>query len=149
MRYASYTPTVEAVERTWYVIDATGMNLGRLATTVATLLRGKHKPSYSPHLDVGDCVIVLNAGKVTVTGHKLDEEFFYRHSLYPGGLTKVSLREMQQKHPERVIEIAVKGMLPKNRLGRKIITQLHVYAGNTHPHTAQKPIVYDVPEAKK
>jgi large subunit ribosomal protein L13 len=149
MRFASYTPTVETVERTWYVIDATGLNLGRLATTVATLLRGKHKPTYSPHLDAGDCVIVLNAGKVTVTGNKLDEEFFYRHSLYPGGLTKVSLREMQQKHPERVIEIAVKGMLPKNRLGRQIIKQLHVYAGNTHPHSAQKPVPYEVTEAKK
>ena len=149
MRYASYTPTVESVERKWYVIDATGLNLGRLATTVATLLRGKHKPTYSPHLDVGDCVIVLNAGKVTVTGNKLDEEFFYRHSLYPGGLTKVSLREMKQKHPERVIEIAVKGMLPKNRLGRQIIKQLHVYEGNTHPHAAQQPVVFEVPEAKK
>ncbi len=149
MRYASYTPTVESVERKWFVIDATGMNLGRLATTVATLLRGKHKPTYSPHLDAGDCVVVLNAGKVTVTGNKLDEEFFYRHSQYPGGLTKVSLRDMQRTHPERVIEIAVKGMLPKNRLGRQIIKQLHVYAGNTHPHTAQQPVVMEVPEAKK
>ena len=149
MRYASYTPTIETVERTWYVVDATGLNLGRLATTIAAILRGKHKPTFSPHMDVGDCVIVLNAEKVTVTGRKMDEEFFYRHSLYPGGMTKVSLKEMTATHPERVLELTVKGMLPHNRLGRTMIKKLHVYAGSTHPHAAQMPVVLEVPEAKK
>jgi len=149
MRYASYTPTIETVERTWYVVDATGLNLGRLATTIAAILRGKHKPTFSPHMDVGDCVIVLNAEKVTVTGRKMDEEFFYRHSLYPGGMTKVSLKEMTQTHPERVLELTIKGMLPHTRLGRTMIKKLHVYAGSTHPHAAQMPVVLEVPEAKK
>jgi len=149
MRFQTYTPTTETVERTWYVVDATDLNLGRLASHIAHLLRGKHKTSFAPHLDTGDYVIVLNAGKVKVTGDKLDSEFFYRHSQYPGGFRAVSLRHMLEKHPERVIEAAVKGMLPHNRLGRQMIKKLKVYTGNTHPHQAQHPQVLEVAEAKK
>ncbi len=149
MRYTSFSATPETIERQWYIIDATGLNLGRLATRIAVLLRGKHKPGYSPNMEMGDYVIVLNAGKVTTTGQKPEKDFFYRHSQYPGGFRQVSLREMSEKHPERVIEIAVKGMLPHNRLGRKIIRNLHVYNGTTHPHQAQQPTPFEVPEAKK
>ncbi len=149
MRFRTYTPTTETTERAWYVVDATDMNLGRLASHIAHILRGKHKTTFAPHTDVGDFVIVLNAGKVTVTGNKLDSEFYYRHSQYPGGFKETSLRDMLQRHPERVIEIAVKGMLPRNRLGHKMIKKLKVYSGNTHPHQAQNPQVLEVPEAKK
>jgi large subunit ribosomal protein L13 len=149
MRFQTYTPTTETVERTWHVVDATDLNLGRLASHIAHLLRGKHKTSFAPHLDTGDYVIVLNAGKIKVTGDKLDTEFFHRHSQYPGGFRSVSLRQMLAKHPERVIEAAVKGMLPHNRLGRQMIKKLKVYTGNTHPHQAQHPKVLEVAEAKK
>ncbi len=149
MRFQTYTPVREEIERQWFVIDATDMNLGRLATRIAHILRGKHKATFSPHMDTGDCVIVLNANKITVTGNHLDEKMYYRHSEYPGGIRAINLREMLQKHPERAVELAVKGLLPHNRLGRAMIKKLHVYAGNTHPHAAQKPAVLEVPEAKK
>ena len=149
MRFKTYTPTTETIERAWYVVDATDLNLGRLASHIAHILRGKHKTTFSPHTDVGDFVIVLNAGKVSVTGNKLDSEFYYRHSQYPGGFKQTSLRDMLARRPERVIEIAVKGMLPRNRLGHKMIKKLKVYSGNAHPHQAQNPTVLEVPEAKK
>jgi large subunit ribosomal protein L13 len=149
MRFKTYTPTTETVERAWYVVDATDMNLGRLVSQIAHILRGKHKTTFAPHLDTGDYVIVLNAGKITVTGNKLDEEFYYRHSQYPGGFRATSMRDMLRTHPERVIEIAVKGMLPHNKLGRQMIKKLKVYTGNAHPHQAQNPQVLEVPEAKK
>ena len=149
MRFRTYTPTTETTEREWFVVDATGLNLGRLAARVAHILRGKHKTTFAPHLDTGDYVIVLNAGKVAVTPSKLDTEFFYRHSQYPGGFRQTSLRDMLAKHPERVIEAAVKGMLPHNRLGKQMYKKLKVYTGNAHPHQAQNPTVLEVPEAKK
>jgi large subunit ribosomal protein L13 len=127
------------IERTWYVVDAEGKTLGRLATEIARILRGKHKPIYTPHVDTGDYVIVINADKVRVTGNRLDQKFYYRHSGYMGGLKAVSLRRMLETHPERVIEHAVKGMLPKNRLGRQMYKKLKVYASPDHPHQAQKP----------
>jgi len=127
------------VEREWFVVDAQGQTLGRLATQIATLLRGKHKPIYTPHVDCGDHVIVVNADKINVTGQKLDQKIYYRHSGYPGGLKQVTLRRRLQTHPERVIESAVRGMLPKNRLGRKMFKKLKVYAGPNHPHEAQQP----------
>jgi large subunit ribosomal protein L13 len=149
MRFKTYTPTTDTIERQWFVVDATDMNLGRLATRIAHILRGKHKTTFAPHIDTGDYVIVLNPGKVRVTGKKLDQEFYYRHSQYPGGFRAVSLRDMLAKHPERVIEAAVRGMLPHNRLGRQMIKKLKVYPGNTHPHQAQRPQVLEIPEAKK
>jgi large subunit ribosomal protein L13 len=125
------------IERKWWVVDASGRTLGRLATEVATLLKGKHKPIYSTHLDVGDYVIVINAAKVMVTGNKLTQKTYYRHSQYPGGLRAVRLREMLASHPTRVIEHAVKGMLPHNRLGAAMLRKLKVYPGADHPHKAQ------------
>ena len=127
------------IERKWFVVDAAGQTLGRLATRIATILRGKHKASYTPGMDVGDFVIVINAEKIVVTGRKLEKKFYYRHSLYPGGLKAVSLGRMMKKHPTRVIGHAVRGMLPKNRLGRAMFKKLKVYAGDSHPHAAQKP----------
>jgi large subunit ribosomal protein L13 len=129
----------EDVQRDWYVVDATGQTLGRLATQVARILRGKHKSTYSPSVDGGDCVVVVNAEKIHVTGRKLDQKMYYRHSGYPGGLKEISLRDLLQKHPQRVIEFAVRGMLPKNRLGRQIFKHLKVYAGPDHPHVSQQP----------
>ncbi|MEJ5309284.1 MAG: 50S ribosomal protein L13 [Anaerolineae bacterium] len=127
------------IERDWYVVDATDLTLGRLATQVASVLRGKHKPQYTPYEDVGDFVIVINAEKVQVTGRKLDQKFYYRHTGYPGGIKSISLRKQLQKHPERVIEHAVKGMLPHGPLGRRQFKKLKVYAGPEHPHQAQLP----------
>jgi len=127
------------VERTWYVVDAEGKTLGRLSTEIARILRGKHKPSFTPHVDTGDYVIVINADKVRVTGKRLDQKMYYRHSGYMGGLKTVPLRRMLETHPERVIEHAVKGMLPKNRLGRQMYKKLKVYASPDHPHQAQQP----------
>ena len=127
------------VQRAWFVVDAEGQTLGRLASTVATVLRGKPKPIYSPSVDCGDYVIVLNADKVAVTGKRLEQKRYYRHSLYIGGLKEISLRDQLQQHPERVIESAVRGMLPKNALGRKMFKKLKVYAGSEHPHAAQLP----------
>lgn len=132
------------IERKWFVIDAQGQTLGRLATRVATVLRGKHKPIYTPHIDCGDYVIVVNAEKINVTGQKLDQKIYYRHSGYPGGLKQVTLRRQLQTHPERVIEAAVRGMLPKNRLGRKMFRKLKVYDGPNHPHQAQQPEPLDL-----
>lgn len=128
------------VERVWYVIDAEGQTLGRLAARVAAILRGKHKPEYTPHVDTGDFVIVVNAEKVNLTGNKLDKKIYYRHSGYPGGLREMTARQMLQKHPERVIKRAVWGMLPSGPLARKQFKKLRVYAGPDHPHQAQKPI---------
>jgi large subunit ribosomal protein L13 len=130
----------EDIERNWYVVDASGQTLGRLASEIARIVRGKHKPMYSPSVDAGDYVIVINADKIYVTGRKLDQKMYYRHSGYPGGLKEVSLRRMLEEHPTRVIEHAVRGMLPKNRLGRKMIRKLKVYAGSDHPHQAQQPV---------
>ncbi len=127
------------IERTWYVVDAEGQNLGRLATRIATILRGKHKPTFTPSMDVGDFVVVINAGKIEVTGNKLQDKIYYRHSHYPGGLKQVTLQRMLQTHPERVVEHAVRGMLPKNKLGRAMFKKLKVYVGDSHPHAAQKP----------
>jgi large subunit ribosomal protein L13 len=127
----------------WYVIDAEGQVLGRLATQIATILRGKHKPTYSPNLNGGDFVIVVNAAKVAVTGNRLDQKVYYRHSQYPGGLKQETLRDALKKHPERVIERAVKGMIPHNRLGAQMLQRLKVYAGPEHPHQAQQPVVWE------
>ena len=127
------------VQRDWYVVDAQGQTLGRLATQVATLLRGKHKSYYTPHVDCGDYVVVVNAEKIHVTGNKMTQKVYYRHSGYPGGLKQVTLRDQLQKFPDRVIEHAVRGMLPKNRLGRRMFKKLKVYAGPDHPHQAQQP----------
>jgi len=127
------------IKRAWYVVDARGKTLGRLATGIARILRGKHKPDFSPHLDMGDHVIVINAEKIVVTGSKLDTKMYYRYSGYLGGLKSVVLREQLKTHPDRVIVHAVRGMLPKNRLGRAMLKKLKVYAGSQHPHAAQKP----------
>jgi large subunit ribosomal protein L13 len=135
----TYVTKKEDVQREWCVVDATGQTLGRLAAQVAHRLRGKHKPIYSPSVDTGDYVIVVNAEKVHVTGRKLDQKIYYRHSGYPGGLKEITLRNLLQKHPTRVIEHAVRGMLPKNRLGRRMFKKLKVYAGPDHPHAAQQP----------
>lgn len=132
------------IDRKWYVVDATDMTLGRLASAVANVLRGKNKPVYTPHIDTGDYVIVINAEKVKVTGKKLDQKVYYHHSDYVGGMKETTLREMLAKKPERVIELAVKGMLPKGPLGREMYTKLHVYAGPEHKHAAQKPEVLTV-----
>lgn len=127
------------VQREWYVVDAAGQTLGRLATRVATMLRGKHKPIFSPSVDTGDYVVIVNAAKIHVTGRKMDQKIYYRHSRYPGGLKEITLRNLLHKHPTRVIEHAVRGMLPKTRLGRQMIKKLKVYAGPNHPHEAQQP----------
>ena len=129
------------IERKWYVVDATGLTLGRLASEVAKVLRGKNKPEFTPHVDTGDYVIVINAEKIAVTGKKLDQKIYYHHSDYVGGMKETTLREMMAKKPERVIELAVKGMLPKGPLGRQMLKKLHVYAGPEHKHEAQKPEV--------
>ena len=133
----TYSPKAGEITHAWHVIDATGQPLGRLASNVAQLLKGKHKPSYVPHLDVGDYVIVVNAARVAVTGRKLDQKMYYRHSGYPGALKSVSLREMLVKHPTRVVEHAVKGMVPHTTLGRQVFRKLKVYAGPSHPHGGQ------------
>ncbi|GAA3842014.1 50S ribosomal protein L13 [Sphaerisporangium flaviroseum] len=140
----TFTPKSTDVQRQWYVIDATDVVLGRLATQVATLLRGKHKPIFAPHVDTGDFVIVINADKVALTGNKLEQKKAYRHSGYPGGLRAVSYRELMEKRPDRAVEKAVKGMLPKNSLGRKMAKKLKVYAGSEHPHLAQQPVQYEI-----
>jgi len=136
--------TSDVQQRDWWVVDASEQTLGRLATRIALVLRGKHKPMYTQHLDCGDHVIVINADKIRVTGGKLDQMVYYRHSGYPGGLRSITLRDQLRKHPTRVIEHAVRGMLPKNRLGRQMIKKLKVYASETHPHEAQQPKVLDL-----
>lgn len=127
------------IQREWFVVDATGKTLGRLASKIARILKGKHKPVYSPHLDTGDFVIVVNADKVQVTGRKMDQKMYYRHSGYVGGLKEVTLREQLQRHPTYAVKLAVRGMMPHNRLGRKMLKKLKVYAGPEHPHQAQQP----------
>jgi large subunit ribosomal protein L13 len=135
----TYMAKPHEVERKWYVIDAEGKVLGRLAAEVARVLRGKHKPTYTPSVDTGDHVIVVNAAKVRVTGKKAEKKMYYHHSQHPGGLKALSFREVLARKPERVIELAVRGMLPKNRLGRQMFRKLKVYAGPEHPHAAQRP----------
>ena len=140
----TFMASPETIERKWYVVDATGHTLGRLASEVAKVLRGKNKAIYTPHMDCGDYVIVVNADKVSVTGKKLDQKIYYSHSEYVGGMKETTLREMMAKKPERVMELAVKGMLPKGPLGRSMIKKLHVYAGPEHDHAAQKPEVLEI-----
>lgn len=140
----TYSPKAGDIERRWHVIDAADVVLGRLATQVATLLRGKHKPTFAPHVDGGDFVIIVNAGKVALSGNKRRDKMAYRHSGYPGGLKQVSYEELLTKRPERAVELAVRGMLPHNRLGRKVIKKLKVYAGPDHPHAAQQPVPFKI-----
>jgi large subunit ribosomal protein L13 len=135
----TFTPTPADIKREWFVVDATDQTLGRLASDVAVILRGKHKPTYAPHVDGGDFVVIINAEKVAVTGNKAEQKVYHRHSGYPGGLRELSFAQMQERYPERIIENAVRGMIPKNRLGRQVLTKLKVYAGSEHPHGAQKP----------
>ena len=137
----SYMASTASVERKWYVVDAADQTLGRLASEIAKVLRGKNKPTYTPHIDTGDYVIVVNADKIKVSGKKLDQKIYYHHSDYVGGMKETTLKEMMEKKPERVIELAVKGMLPKGPLGRQMYTKLHVYAGPDHDQAAQKPEV--------
>jgi large subunit ribosomal protein L13 len=140
----TYVANSENRERNWLIVDANGLTLGRLATQIATALRGKRKPEYTPHVDTGDFVVVINAEKISVTGNKRAEKLYYRHSGYPGGLRSRTLEEMLERRPEEVIRIAVKGMMPRNRLSRKQMTKLKVYAGPDHPHVAQKPTPMEI-----
>lgn len=140
----TYAVKASEIERRWWLVDASDQTLGRLATRVATLLEGKHKPIYSPHLDTGDHVVVVNAAKVRVTGNKLEQKTYYRHSNYPGGLKEESLARLLARRPELVIERAVKGMLPQNRLGRAMFKKLKVYGGPEHPHAAQQPATVEL-----
>ncbi|NGY58628.1 50S ribosomal protein L13 [Lentzea sp. NEAU-D13] len=140
----TYSPKPGEVTRTWHVIDAQDVVLGRLATQAATLLRGKHKPTYAPHVDTGDFVVIINADKVALTGAKRDQAFQYRHSGFPGGLRKQSFGEVLDTRPDRLVEKAIKGMLPKNRLGRQIANKLKVYSGPNHPHAAQQPQAFEI-----
>jgi len=135
----TYTVTPADIQREWYVVDAKGKTLGRLASEVAKILRGKHKPIYTPHADCGDYVIIVNADKVRVTGRKMEQKMYYRHSGYPGGFKAIRLRDQLAQFPTRVLELAIRGMLPKGRLGRAMYRKLKVYASETHPHEAQKP----------
>ena len=139
----TYVTKAADVNREWLVIDAAGQTLGRLATVIASLLRGKHKVKYATNIDMGDFVVVINASKIVVTGNRLDDKMYRRHTGYPGGLVEIPLRTMLDKHPDRVIRYAVKGMLPKTKLGRKMLAKLKVYSGDDHPHHAQQPRVYD------
>lgn len=140
----SYMQKKETVERKWYVIDAAGKPLGRVASKAAHVLRGKHKPTFTPHIDCGDYVIIINASKVALTGNKLNDKKYYSHSQYPGGLRERTAKEIMEKHPEELLEKAVKGMLPKNRLGRAMYKKLFVYANETHEQSAQKPEAMDI-----
>ena len=141
---STYTPKAGDITRTWHVIDATDVVLGRLAVQTATLLRGKHKPTYAPHIDGGDFVIVVNADKVAITGNKASGKMKYRHSGHPGGLKSTSLGDLLATKPERAVEQAIKGMLPKNKLGRAMGSKLKVYAGPNHPHAAQRPVPFEI-----
>ncbi|HEY8451974.1 MAG: 50S ribosomal protein L13 [Micromonosporaceae bacterium] len=140
----TYSPKPGDITRRWYVIDAADVVLGRLATQAATLLRGKHKPIFAPHADTGDYVIVVNAAKVALTGNKRRDKVAYRHSGYPGGLKRIRYEELLSKRPERAVQLAVKGMLPHNKLGRKLLRKLKVYAGPDHPHAAQQPVPFEI-----
>lgn len=140
----TYSAKPHTVRRNWYVVDATDKTLGRLASIIATMLRGKHKPEFTPHVDTGDYIIVINAEKVAVTGKKATDKVYYHHSGFPGGIKSATFEELRAKAPERIIEIAVKGMLPKGPLGRAMFRKLKVYAGTSHPHTAQQPQTLDI-----
>ena len=140
----TYSPKPQDVERNWYVVDADGLVLGRLAAKIAQIVRGKHKPMWAPHADVGDFVIVVNADKVRLTGRKADMKVYYHHSGYPGGLKATPFRRMLEKRPEFIVREAVRGMLPHNRLGRKVLSHVKIYAAPTHPHKAQNPVKLDV-----
>lgn len=142
--YKTYVTKPAEVERQWFLVDADGRTLGRFASEIAQILRGKHKPTYSPAVDCGDYVVVINAAKVRVTGRRLDQKKYYRHSGYMGGLSEVTLREQLEKHPNRVIESAVRGMLPRNSLGRNMLKKLKIYAGEDHPHQAQQPELLEI-----
>jgi len=144
----TYSAKAADLQPKWYVIDAEGQVMGRLASQIAQILRGKHKPTFTPHLDSGDFVIVINADKIAVTGKRLDQKMYYRHSQYPGGMKTQSLRQViEGKHPERALEHAVRGMVMHNRLGKKVMSHLKIYAGPTHPHEAQKPVAWAGSEA--
>lgn len=145
----TYSPKSADTERQWHVIDASDVVLGRLASQAAVLLRGKHKPTFAPHVDTGDFVIVVNAGKVALTGDKRRTKLAYRHSGYPGGLRSMPYEELLTKHPERAVEKAVRGMLPKNRLGRQLLKKLKVYAGPEHPHRAQQPVPFEITQVEQ
>ncbi|WP_088893945.1 50S ribosomal protein L13 [Leptolyngbya ohadii] len=140
----TYLPTKDTLEQKWYVVDAADQRLGRLATEIAMILRGKNKPTYTPHMDTGDFVVVINAEKVEVTGKKRSQKLYRRHSGRPGGMKTETFDQLQNRLPERIIEHAVKGMLPKNALGRQLFTKLKVYAGDTHPHQAQQPEILNI-----
>jgi large subunit ribosomal protein L13 len=140
----TFTPKPGDIERRWHVIDANDVVLGRLAAQSAVLLRGKHKPTFAPHVDCGDFVIIINAGKIALTGNKREQKLAYRHSGYPGGLRSVGYTELLDKNPQRAVEKAIRGMLPKNSLGRQILSKLKVYAGPDHPHAAQQPVPFEI-----
>jgi len=140
----TYSPKASEIERAWYVVDAEGLVLGRMATEVARLLRGKHKPIFTPHLDTGDHVIIVNAAKVMLTSDKAEKKMIYRHSGYPGGIKEQTYADLLRKRPEEAVRRTIKGMLPKNRLGRQMSSKLKVYAGPQHPHAAQRPVVFDL-----
>lgn len=144
----TYSPKMSEIERDWYVVDADGMVLGRLATEVASILRGKRKPIFAPHLDTGDHVIIVNADKIVLTAGKAERKTLYRHSGYPGGIKSETFAQLLARKPEEAVRRSIKGMLPKNRLGRQMLTKLKVYAGPTHPHAAQSPQVLEVAHAK-
>ena len=145
---STYSPKTSEIQRAWHVVDAEGMVLGRLATEVARLLRGKHKPTFTPHLDTGDHVIVINADKIVLTAAKADRKLVYSHSGYPGGLKSTTYAKVLSTKPEEAVRRTIKGMLPKNRLGRQMLTKLKVYAGPTHPHSAQQPTPYAIDHAR-
>ncbi|GAB3657432.1 50S ribosomal protein L13 [Actinocorallia lasiicapitis] len=145
----TYTPKPADVQRQWHVIDATDVVLGRLASQVAILLRGKHKPIYAPHVDTGDFVIIINADKIALSGKKLEQKKAYRHSGYPGGLRAVAYKDLLEKFPERAVEKAIKGMLPKNKLGRAMFGKVKVYAGPNHPHAAQQPVPFEISQVSQ
>lgn len=139
----TYMAKKEDIEQQWYLIDAAGLSLGRLASEVARLLKGKHKPTYTPHLDMGDYIVVINASKVVLTGKKAEQKYYYRHTGYPGGLKKIRYDDLMRRWPERAVTLAVKRMLPSNRLGRAMLRKLKIYAGSQHPHEAQKPMQWE------
>lgn len=144
MLVKTYTPKPQDIHQVWWIVDAEGQTLGRLASKIAPILRGKHKPSFAPNIDVGDFVIVINCEKIVVTGNKLEEKMYYRHSLYPGGLSEINLSDNLRRFPDRPLREAIKGMLPKGALGHQMIGKLKVYAGSEHPHAAQKPTVLEL-----
>src|SRR5918995_1418211 len=148
-RVPTYSPKASEIQRDWYVVDADGLVLGRLATEVARILRGKHKPTFAPHLDTGDHVVIVNADKVVLTSGKADRKTVYRHSGFPGGLKAERYSDLLGRRPEEAVRRSIRGMLPKNRLGRQMLTKLKVYAGPTHPHAAQKPQTLDVAHARR